>query len=162
MFRTPVPDKPLNPKEKLVVKYWNGNQVEAVTKAGYKSPKKQATEICNRPHVKRAIQEKDSGFNVKLGELEAKGVKITRNDIINRLDKISKSAESEGARVSALGLLVNIFGLAAKHDKDTDFFAGWSQEELDEYARTGELPGRIRSGVPPSESQASGSPPQAE
>ena len=76
-----------------------------------------------------------------------RGISVTRNDIINRLDKLSQKAESDSAKVSALRELVIIFGLSAKNAKDTDLFAGWNDEELAYYRDTGRLPDRVGSAV---------------
>jgi len=81
-----------------------------------------------------------------------RGISVTRNDIINRLDRLSENAESDSAKVSALRELVIIFGLSAKNAKDTDLFAGWTDEDLDHYRRTGELPPHLGSQVGPGES----------
>ena len=86
-----------------------------------------------------------------------RGISVSRNDIINRLDALSQNAESDSAKVSALRELVIIFGLSAKNAKDTDLFAGWNDEELDHYRLTGELPPRFGSSLGPGESDRASS-----
>jgi hypothetical protein len=150
----PKKDRPLAPKELKFVAFYEGNQVKAAEKAGYKFPKAVASAVFNRPQVRAAIKKKQAAFFDKLGKNEARGVKITRNDIINRLDRLSQKAETDSARVMALRELKDIFGLSPRHDKDTNLFAGWSTQELDHYARTGKLPEWVRSGVGTSDGEA--------
>jgi hypothetical protein len=95
---------------------------------------------------------KDLDKLTAFGKPQARQIDIGRNEIIMLAADIARRGESESARVSAIAQLITVFGLSPKHDKDTDLFAGWSQEELDSYASTGELPERVRSGVLPSES----------
>lgn len=140
----PKKDRPLAPKELLFVTYYEGNQIEAAKRAGYKFPKAVASTVFNRPAVRAAIEKKQAAFFAKLGVSEARGVKITRNDIINRLDELSQNAETDSARVMALRELKDIFGLSVRH-ANNDIFAGWTDEELDSYRKTGELPPRFRS-----------------
>jgi hypothetical protein len=148
--------KPLSAKELKFVACFGGNQVEAARLAGFKHPEAVASGIFHRPHVEAAIKAKQAAFVKKTGEDEARGVKVTRNDIINRLDFESTTAEEASARIMALRELKDIFGLSARNDKDTDFFAGWSIEELDRYGRTGEPPDWVRSGVLPGQGETSG------
>jgi len=103
-----------------------------------------ASAVFNRPQVRAAIKKKQAAFFDKLGKNEARGVKITRNDIINRLDRLSQKAETDSARVMALRELKDIFGLSVKH-ANIDIFAGWNDQELEDYRKTGELPLRFRS-----------------
>jgi hypothetical protein len=151
--------KPLSKQEMKFVECFDGNQVKAAKAAGYKHAEKIASGIFNRPHVRAAIEAKEAAFLKKLGQNQARGVKVTRNDIINRLDQESTGAEEASARIMALRELKDIFGLSARHDKDTDFFAGWSIEELDHYGRTGEPPDWVRSGVLPGQGETSGATP---
>jgi len=146
----------LTKRELVFVACYAGNQVEAAKLAGFKNPKKTASTIYNRPRVKAAIEQKQAALVAASGEKLGKSISITRNDIINRLDWLSEHAESDSTKVSALGELVDIFGLRAK-DAKGDLFAGWSDEELDHYSRTGELPARYRSSVGTSESDRSSS-----
>ena len=140
----PKKDPPLAPKELKFVAFYEGNQVKAAQKAGYKFPKAVASAVFNRPQVRAAIKKKQAAFFDKLGKNEARGVKITRNDIINRLDRLSQKAETDSARVMALRELKDIFGLSVKH-ANIDIFAGWNDQELEDYRKTGELPLRFRS-----------------
>ena len=134
------------------------NPTRAAEMAGSKRPGQTAWDMLKRPRVQKAIAEKQLAMVKQSGKQLAKSVTITRNDIINRLDKISEKAESEAARVSALGHLVTIFGLNPKH-ADTDLFAGWTDEELESYRATGTLPPRFRQIVGQSESDAGDSSP---
>jgi len=68
---------------------FRGNQIEAARLAGFKQPEKVASVIFNRPQVRAAIEAKQAAFVKKVGEREARGVTVTRNDIINRLDDLS-------------------------------------------------------------------------
>ena len=130
--------------ELACVANYKGNQVEAAKAAGVKNAKKQASAIFNRPRVKAAVEKKISALVNASGKALATGITISRNDIINELHKIALKAKSESARVAALSQLKDIFGLSAKNDP---FFAGWSKEELDEYARTGEIPASVRARI---------------
>lgn len=137
-------DKPLTPFQREFVKHYKGNKTEAAIAAGTKSktPDRIGFVVFSYPHVRAAIEKKEAAFFTKMGEREAQGVKITRNTIINRLDLLSLTAESESARVMALAQLKDIFGLSAKNS-DNDLFAGWTDEELESYHETGELPPRF-------------------
>ena len=146
----PKKDRPLAPKELKFVAFYEGNQVKAAQKAGYKFPKAVASAVFNRPQVRAAIKKKQAAFFDKLGKNEARGVKITRNDIINRLDRLSQKAETDSARVMALRELKDIFGLSARYSGN-DLFAGWTDQELELYHRTGQLPERFAS---PDETQS--------
>lgn len=146
----------LNAKERLFVANFKGNRTEAARLAGYSSPNVNGTRVYARPRVRKAIEQKDTAFLNKIGQEEARGVTINRNDIINGLAEIAQNKTiTPAARVGAYGHLKDIFGLSAKNDKDTDIFAGWSKEELDEYGRTGKLPARFGPGALPSEGETS-------
>lgn len=138
-----------------------GSDMEAYEAAGGKNAEANANRLFRRPRVMKALQKKQDAMLQSAGKQMARGVSITRNDIINRLDTISQKAESESARVSALGHLVNIFGLNPKH-ADTDLFAGWTDEELEHYRETGELPARFGPSLGPSGSDSGDSDPQAQ
>lgn len=126
---------PLTPKEQAFVDNFQGNASEAAQKAGYKQPQV-GYRLLKRKRVLDAIAERREELTAVRIETIRQGVKITRNDIINRLDTISTSAESEATRVAALRELKDIFGLSPKH-ADTDLFAGWTDEELDYYRNSG-------------------------
>ena len=136
-------DKPLSKYETRFVTAFAGNQREAAIAAG--SPPKSAGAIGNRvfhrPNVQKAIRQKQDAFLAGVGEQQSRGVTVTRNDIINRLDDLSQTADSDSTRVSALRELVDIFGLSSKYS-DHDPFAGWTIEELEEFHRTGRWPDR--------------------
>ena len=137
-------DKPLSKYETKFVAAFSGNQRDAAIAAG--SPPKSAGAIGNRvfhrPHVQKAIQHKQNAFLVGVGEQQAKGVTVTRNDIINRLDALSQGAETDAAKVSALRELKDIYGMSSRNSAH-DLFAGWTDEELEAYHRTGQLPDRF-------------------
>jgi Terminase small subunit len=143
-FKAEYKSDVLRGREGLFVLHFEGNGTEAAIKAGCTktNASNYAWAAMKRPRVLKAIAAKQAAMTQESGKDLAKGVTITRNDIINRLDTISKTAESESARVSALSQLVNIFGLNPKH-ADTDLFAGWTDEELEHYRATGELPARF-------------------
>ncbi len=136
-------DKPLSQYETQFVAAFKGNQREAAIAAGSKP--KSAAAIGNRafhrPNVQKALQQKQNAFLAGVGERESRGVTVTRNDIINRLDDLSQNAENDSTKVSALGELVDIFGMSSKYS-DNDPFAGWTIEELEEFHRTGRWPDR--------------------
>ena len=52
----PKKDRPLAPKELKFVAFYEGNQVKAAQKAGYKFPKAVASAVFNRPQVRAAIK----------------------------------------------------------------------------------------------------------
>jgi hypothetical protein len=121
---------------------YKGNQVEAAAAAGVKNPKKNASAIFNRPLVKAALQQKVEAVVKESGKVLGRKITITRNDIINRLDKLSQDAENDSVKVSALTQLKEIFGLKPSDGKG-DLFAGWTDEELEHYRRTQEFPARL-------------------
>jgi hypothetical protein len=133
--------KPLTANERKFVECFGGNQVEAARLAGFKHPEKVASGIFNRPHVRAAIEAKQASFFKEIGKKEAHGVKVTRNDIINRLDELSTRADNDSTKVSALRELADIFGMSSKYSEH-DPFAGWTIEELEEFHRTGRWPAR--------------------
>ena len=92
--------------------------------------------------MQAALKKKEDAFIVQVGEREANGVKVTRNDIINRLDALSEIAETDSAKVMALRELKDIFGMSSRNSAH-DLFAGWTDEELETYHRTGNLPTRF-------------------
>src|SRR5581483_2690211 len=125
------------------VQYYEGDQLEAATKAGYRYPDKTAYIIYNRPHVKAAC-EKKMALALKDNAKEfARSVTVTRNEIINGLAKEARQAESDSARVAAWGRLAEIFQLTQKSKSDQDLFSGWTDEELEHYRKTGKLPARF-------------------
>jgi hypothetical protein len=138
----------LNPREAAFVAHYEGAGTveDATLKAGYKN-KHQGRQLLLKPKIREAILRKQA---IKLDEAAkvqgrqiGKAIKVTRNDIINRLDKLSTTAESESARIAALGHLKDIFGLSPKTDKGSDIFTGWTDDELEHYRVTGELPARF-------------------
>lgn len=136
-------DKPLSKYETRFVTAFQGNQREAAIAAGSK-PKSAGTignRVFHRPNVQKAIHQKQDAFLAGVGEQQSRGVTVTRNDIINRLDELSENADCDSTKVSALRELVDIFGLSSKYS-DHDPFAGWTIEELEEFHRTGRWPDR--------------------
>lgn len=71
-------------------------------------------------------------------------VNITRNDIINGLHHEALTAKSSCARVTAWRGLAEIYMLYPKTLKDVEDFYGWTDEEIEEYAKTGKVPDRLR------------------
>lgn len=132
-------------QELLFVLNWAGNDTLAAKAAGYKHPNKQGPKIAARPHVAELIRKKQDALAKQSGKDLGRSIRITRNDIINRLDELSQKAESDSTKVSALSQLADIFGLRAK-DSKADLFTGWTDEELEEYSRTGKLPKRLFGG----------------
>ena len=72
-------------------------------------------------------------------------VTLDRNDIIMGLADIAQKGESERARVAAWLGLADIYMLRAKNVRDVNEFYGWTADELERYAVTGEVPERFRS-----------------
>jgi terminase small subunit-like protein len=136
-------DKPLSKYETRFVTAFAGNQREAAIAAGSKPKSAGAigNRVFHRPNVQKAIRQKQDAFLAGVGEQQSRGVTVTRNDIINRLDDLSQTADSDSTRVSALRELVDIFGLSSKYS-DHDPFAGWTIEELEEFHRSGRWPDR--------------------
>lgn len=132
-------DKPLTARQVKFVGAWAGDDKAAAKAAGFKHPGVAGCRVANLPHVRAALNAKQAAMIQTTGKQLGKGVTVTRNDIINRLDNISLYAESESAQVAALGHLKDIFGLSPKH-ANVDLFAGWTDEELDHYRATTELP----------------------
>jgi hypothetical protein len=137
-------DKPLTAFQRKCVEKFKGNKTQAVIDAGSKSktPDRVASKLFSLPNVQAALKKKEDAFVANLGEREAEGVTITRNDIINRLDALSTSAETDSAKVAALRELKDIFGMSSRNSSH-DLFAGWTDEELETYHRTGALPARF-------------------
>jgi hypothetical protein len=144
-------------KELLFVNSYGGNQTEAARKAGYKNAAVAASRLMSRPHVREAI---DNRLNVATAESArhfGRDITFTRNDIIMGLadeaglGKPEKRAESDSARVSALGKLADIFQLTRRGTGDKDLFVGWTDDELEEYSLTGRLPTRFNPGGAPTE-----------
>ena len=148
-------DKPLSQYETRFVTAFSGNQREAAIAAGSKPTSAAAigNRVFHRPNVQKAIQQKQNAFLAGVGEQQSRGVTVTRNDIINRLDDLSQNADNDSTRVSALRELVDIFGLSSKYS-DHDPFAGWTIEELEEFHRTGKWPDRYA--APPGDSDDEG------
>ena len=136
-------DKPLSKYETRFVTAFQGNQREAAIAAGSKPKSAGAigNRVFHRPNVQKAIRRREDAFFTRVGEQQSRGVTVTRNDIINRLDELSENADCDSTKVSALRELVDIFGLSSKYS-DHDPFAGWTIEELEEFHRTGRWPDR--------------------
>jgi hypothetical protein len=138
--------KPLTAFQRKCVAKFKGNKTQAVIDAGSKSkfPDRIAAAMFSLPNVQAALKTKQNAFFEHLGQEEARGVTVTRNHIINRLDALSRYAETDSARVSSLRELKDIFGLSSRNSAH-DIFAGWTDEELDSYHRSGALPPRFAS-----------------
>ena len=143
-------DKPLTAFQRKCVETFKGNKTQAVIDAGSKSknPARIASKLFSLPNVQAALKKREDAFVTQVGKCEAKGVTVTRNDIINRLDALSETAESDSARVAALRELKDIFGMSSRNS-DHDPFAGWTVEELEHLHRTGVWPSRYA--APPDE-----------
>lgn len=77
---------------------------------------------------------------------QCRSIDIDRNDIIMGLADIAMSGSTPaGARVSAWLGLADIFLLRPKKIEDVKLFAGWTEDELSEFALTGVVPARIAS-----------------
>jgi hypothetical protein len=137
-------DKPLTEMQLRFVAAFTGNATAAAREAGSKHPKLMAKRMMKDPRILTAIREKQAVVIRASGEALIHNIKITRNDIINRLDYLSQHAETDSTKVSALGHLRDIFGLSAsKHDEPYDF-SGWTDDELLEFVNTRRLPARFR------------------
>jgi hypothetical protein len=130
----------LNAQQFQFVQHYKGDAKAAMTAAGYKWSREGQYRLLSKKHIREALMAKQEAANKEAGKKIGRAVTVTRNDIINRLDAISRTAESDNARVSALRELKDIFGLSAKNTDETDLFAGWTEEELEYYRSTGELP----------------------
>jgi hypothetical protein len=123
-----------------------GNASLAAKQAGYKSPRVVGAKLMRRPEVACAIQQKQEQALAESGKMLGRQVDIGRNDIIMGLADIARYGQDERARVSAWLGLADVFGLRIKNTRDvTEQFAGWTAEELEQYATTGVIPERIRS-----------------
>jgi len=71
--------------------------------------------------------------------------RIDRNDIIMGLADIARTGKSDGARVSALNNLAEIFLLKAKFIDPKDKFDGWTVDELRDFAVKHIIPERFKS-----------------
>jgi len=136
-------DKPLSKYETRFVTAFAGNQREAAIAAGSKPKSAGAigNRVFHRPNVQKAIRQKQDAFFQRIGDTQARGVKITPDDVINRLDELSQHAENDSTKVSALRELVDILGMSSKNSGH-DPFAGWTVEELEEFHRSGRWPAR--------------------
>lgn len=138
----------LTPMEMKFVHFHNGDDQEAARLAGYKHPKQDAFNILKRQRVidalaaKKHMQEKIEQ-EVHRDKIEA--ITITRNEIVNGLATLARSAASEAVRATAYLGLADIFLLRVKNVRDINKFHGWTADELDEYARSGTVPERFRS-----------------
>lgn len=134
-------------KEAAFVANYNGNQEEAALAAGYKHGRSSGNQLMKRPRVLAAIERKQAAMQKASGEKAGKLVSISNEKIIKiTLGIAEDSATPPQARISALTLLAKIRGMIVNKTVDlTDRFAGWTEEEMHEYAVTGEYPERIRS-----------------
>lgn len=127
-------------KELKFVANWTGSPTAAARAAGYKHPEKVGTRIAARQHVKDAIEEKEKQTIAASVVSQVEEVTVTRNEVINKLADLMRTAKSENAQVSAAGILTDIFGLRLRNGKNTDPFAGWTDDQLEYYRRTGNIP----------------------
>lgn len=141
-------------KEMAFVEAFKGNQTEAAKDAYPKSknPSVLGSELMAKPHIREAIRQKLAALVDESGRRLARIVDIGRNEIIMLNADIARMGDNDSARVSALRELKDIFGLSAKNDRDTDMFAGWSEEELREFADTGLVPRSVAARSVPGQS----------
>lgn len=136
-------------KQLLFIKYFEGKQEEAARKAGYKQAARSATELMSNLAIRAEIDKKIAAATKEAGKQMGRRITFSRNDIIMGLADLgglgnpAKIAESDSARVTALGKLAEIFQIIPKGSKDVDIFADWKDEELEEYRRTGVIPARF-------------------
>jgi hypothetical protein len=137
------------PKELAFVEAFKGNQSKAAKIAYPKSnnPSVLGSELMAKPHIREACEKKLAAMIDESGKRLARVVDIGRNEIIMLNADIARKGDSDSARVAALRELKDIFGLSAKNDRDTDMFAGWSEEELREFADTGFVPKSVAARV---------------
>jgi hypothetical protein len=73
-------------------------------------------------------------------------IDIDRNDIVMGLVDIARSESEPGAvKVRAWAELAEIFLLKAKNLKELTEFYGWTSDEIEYFAQTGQYPERLRS-----------------
>jgi hypothetical protein len=136
-------------KELLFVEKFDGDAAKAAELAGYKQPQTMGKRVLAREHVAAAINEKIKCAVKESGKQMGRRIAFSRNDIIMGLadeaglNKEKQGAESDSARVSALSKLADIFQLSQKSTKDTDMFAGWTDEELEQFQIHGTVPERF-------------------
>jgi hypothetical protein len=129
--------------EMLFVGCFEGNASAAAKKAGYQDPKGAGSRLMKRPEVREALKKKQDAMAVHSGKRLAVKMDVSRNEIIMGLAKIARKGKS----VAAWAQLAEIFMLKARNLRDLspERFAGWTDDELDSYAKTGEIPERIES-----------------
>lgn len=153
--------KVLTKKQFEFVKFYTGDPKEAMIAAGYKWSKTAQYKLMNKKHVKEAIAAKQNAAAEAGGRKLGRAIDISRNDIIMGLADIARDTKVEpGTKVRAFSELAVIFGLRAKAD-GTDIFAGWTDEELESYRLTGELPARFRSAMGSGDGDSTTSDPSA-
>lgn len=124
---------------------WEGNNTDAARRAGFKQPHVAGAKLMRMPQVRAAIEAKQKAMVKASGEDLAKTAKVGRSEIIEWLGAIARSGTNEFARIGACGHLAEIFGMKVKQTRDvTAIFDGWSDEELEAYSCTGELPQRLK------------------
>lgn len=136
------------------------NAAKAARKAGFRDPKQAASKLMKLPQVKAAIEAKKTVMINESGRDWGRRVSVTRNEIINGFHELSQKPYPPSVRISALGHLKDIYGLSAKSN-DTDIFAGWTDDELQRYYESGELPPRYGQALGALEREAGNSLPAA-
>lgn len=58
-------DLPLRPKQKVFVEAYDGNATKAAKVAGYRCPAEMGYENLNKPHIKKAIEEREKDAQKK-------------------------------------------------------------------------------------------------
>jgi hypothetical protein len=149
--------KPLNVRlEAFAIAVAEGaSKAEAAERCGYK--KGSAHYLYTRPRVQERIVElkqlaqddSNTKFVQKTSQTRRQ-ITFGRNEIIMKLADLgglgeTPPARSEHVQFECVNTLAEIFLLKAKNLKDLLDFYGLTADELDEYARTGSIPERIRS-----------------
>lgn len=132
--------------ETLFVKHFEGDGSKAARKAGAKRPADFAWMALKRPRVKEAIAAKQLAMAQESGKRVARAVGLSRTEVMELVGKIGRNGETDAAKVAALNLAAKILGMIITKTEDvTTKYAGWTEEEMEAYAVTGEYPERIRS-----------------
>lgn len=141
--------KGLTAMEGKFVDAHEGNDTEAAKKAGYKCPHAAAPVLMKRQRVVDALaakKHKREQIEQEVHRDKIEEITITRNEIVNGLATLARSAEIPPAvRATAYLGLADIFLLRVKNVRDINKFHGWTADELDQYAISGAIPERFRS-----------------
>lgn len=91
----------------------SGNGAEAAVAAGYapKSAPQQASWLLKRPHVRAALEAERERLRAE--------ARVSPEKVIDQLWHLAQHATQDAAKVSALGHLVRVFGLATERHEVT-------------------------------------------